>query len=289
MELGAGLVVVFFFFNDTATTEIYTLSLHDALPISILRDEHLFNESVMSLFGDGGHHGVAVEYARQKELTGTLDALRVGAAAAPDEELLVVPGDNYVAPQGFAALLEEQGEALLASEALRWSKWGGLELEGDTVRLSYETPDAVGRLHFTGIARLTPATVARLVESDERHIGKALQPLLADGTTAPRRQLRALAQRRPRFVGYVHCRQLRLTLLRRHPLPACGWHFGHAAHGGVHRILLDAITVVVDELKKAADRKSTRLNSSHKPISYAVFCLKKKKSTLSAKLASLKP
>src|SRR2546427_6813760 len=26
----------FFFFNDTATTEIYTLSLHDALPISIL-------------------------------------------------------------------------------------------------------------------------------------------------------------------------------------------------------------------------------------------------------------
>src|SRR3712207_8364619 len=26
---------LFFFFNDTATTEIYTLSLHDALPISI--------------------------------------------------------------------------------------------------------------------------------------------------------------------------------------------------------------------------------------------------------------
>src|ERR1022692_2781931 len=28
-----GTVVFFFFFNDTATTEIYTLSLHDALPI----------------------------------------------------------------------------------------------------------------------------------------------------------------------------------------------------------------------------------------------------------------
>src|SRR5260221_10726564 len=27
----------FFFFNDTATTEIYTLSLHDALPIYLLR------------------------------------------------------------------------------------------------------------------------------------------------------------------------------------------------------------------------------------------------------------
>src|SRR2546422_11672253 len=28
------LSLFFFFFNDTATTEIYTLSLHDALPIS---------------------------------------------------------------------------------------------------------------------------------------------------------------------------------------------------------------------------------------------------------------
>src|SRR3712207_9265003 len=27
-------IYIFFFFNDTATTEIYTLSLHDALPIS---------------------------------------------------------------------------------------------------------------------------------------------------------------------------------------------------------------------------------------------------------------
>src|SRR3954449_2136588 len=30
----------FFFFNDTATTEIYTLSLHDALPISRLNSSH---------------------------------------------------------------------------------------------------------------------------------------------------------------------------------------------------------------------------------------------------------
>src|SRR2546430_8892755 len=29
------LIYFFFFFNDTATTEIYTLSLHDALPISV--------------------------------------------------------------------------------------------------------------------------------------------------------------------------------------------------------------------------------------------------------------
>src|SRR3712207_7213936 len=30
--------IIFFFFNDTATTEIYTLSLHDALPICRVRD-----------------------------------------------------------------------------------------------------------------------------------------------------------------------------------------------------------------------------------------------------------
>src|SRR5258707_865230 len=31
----------FFFFNDTATTEIYTLSLHDALPILVVTDAEL--------------------------------------------------------------------------------------------------------------------------------------------------------------------------------------------------------------------------------------------------------
>src|SRR5438874_10024097 len=43
-----------------------------------------------------------------------------------------------------------------------------------------------------------------------------------------------------------------------------------ALAAGVHRV--DAVTVAV-----AVDRKSTRLNSSHVEISYAVFCLKKKK------------
>src|SRR2546430_16242611 len=40
------LIFLFFFFNDTATTEIYTLSLHDALPIS---DAH----SARKLGGEG--------------------------------------------------------------------------------------------------------------------------------------------------------------------------------------------------------------------------------------------
>src|SRR5258708_18801970 len=40
-------VFLFFFFNDTATTEIYTLSLHDALPIC---PSSVFTRSVSSAF-----------------------------------------------------------------------------------------------------------------------------------------------------------------------------------------------------------------------------------------------
>src|SRR5258707_11525352 len=56
----------FFFFNDTATTEIYTLSLHDALPISPLEPadyasaeifcdvhrRHLIELGIIDLLGD---------------------------------------------------------------------------------------------------------------------------------------------------------------------------------------------------------------------------------------------
>src|SRR5207247_9770183 len=42
-------------------------------------------------------------------------------------------------------------------------------------------------------------------------------------------------------------------------------------------LLVEAPAVKREELK---DRKSTRLNSSHEWISYAVFCLKKKKQTI---------
>src|SRR3712207_7043117 len=38
--------MVFFFFNDTATTEIYTLSLHDALPICVSERHHGYLETV---------------------------------------------------------------------------------------------------------------------------------------------------------------------------------------------------------------------------------------------------
>src|SRR5437879_7792386 len=43
--------------------------------------------------------------------------------------------------------------------------------------------------------------------------------------------------------------------------------------------------VTVDRFVGLADRKSTRLNSSHRCISYAVFCLKKKKQRYRASIS----
>src|SRR5205809_6011373 len=53
---------------------------------------------------------------------------------------------------------------------------------------------------------------------------------------------------------------------------------GQAAGDGPRRLLVDlAVHGVAGVQLAVADRKSTRLNSSHGYISYAVFCLKKKK------------
>src|SRR5256885_13264904 len=53
----------FFFFNDTATTEIYTLSLHDALPISVA---HRVRAEVHRRELHGGD-GAGVALARARE------------------------------------------------------------------------------------------------------------------------------------------------------------------------------------------------------------------------------
>src|SRR3712207_8734221 len=55
-------MVCFFFFNDTATTEIYTLSLHDALPILTLRTRevplHKRPERLRVATGHQRHQGI---------------------------------------------------------------------------------------------------------------------------------------------------------------------------------------------------------------------------------------
>src|SRR3712207_6990866 len=54
---------------------------------------------------------------------------------------------------------------------------------------------------------------------------------------------------------------------------ATGWDKHYSAHVETFAGLMGRVDL---DLKGATDRKSTRLNSSHANISYAVFCLKKK-------------
>src|SRR3712207_8766973 len=77
------------------------------------------------------------------------------------------------------------------------------------------------------------------------------------------------------------------TLFRSHVEPEAGGHRDpgqrgqHRARGDPLELLPDIRPLPVEQCQAEADgrgdRKSTRLNSSHANISYAVFCLKKKK------------
>src|SRR3712207_9492820 len=61
-------LVAFFFFNDTATTEIYTLSLHDALPIWLMTGTGFGGPGpcvdTRTMEGSGGLYGTGDDMAR---------------------------------------------------------------------------------------------------------------------------------------------------------------------------------------------------------------------------------
>src|SRR2546422_3198854 len=64
---------MFFFFNDTATTEIYTLSLHDALPISF-RDGRLLRDEPVASPRDAAATLPLLEEERSEEHTSELQS-----------------------------------------------------------------------------------------------------------------------------------------------------------------------------------------------------------------------
>src|SRR3712207_7405176 len=72
------------------------------------------------------------------------------------------------------------------------------------------------------------------------------------------------------------------TLFRSEEVERRSWGCGNdARRAGCHYARENSAVVMAERsasesLSSAADRKSTRLNSSHANISYAVFCLKKK-------------
>src|SRR5713226_8219212 len=99
--------IAFFFFNDTATTEIYTLSLHDALPIFLPRRIRQHHPAL----GDGFR-----AVPRRLDVAGAVPALHLGA------------GRHLVRAQDRAAAVRlqlDQGNA--APLSLRPADAAGLE------------------------------------------------------------------------------------------------------------------------------------------------------------------
>src|SRR5947209_5617760 len=126
---------------------------------------------------------------------------------------------------------------------------------------SLDTLLAAGRRTWTVVR-------AALTEwlTDERY-ADVLAPLLVPATDATMRLPFTVAD----YVDFYSCEQHATNVGRilrpgQPPLPANWRHLPVGYHGR-------AGTVVIS----GTDRKSTRLNSSHANISYAVFCLKKKR------------
>lgn len=132
--------------------------------------------SVMSYFGDGSSFGCKISYLFQDEKTGTLDALRIGMDGIRDEFILV-PGDNYVSSKAFKSLIKFNSNILLSGQAERWSKWGEIEVVGGKAKITFENPNAYGRIHFTGIMKINKSLALRLIELSGAHLGEALQTL----------------------------------------------------------------------------------------------------------------
>src|SRR5690242_21521301 len=65
------LLFFFFFFNDTATTEIYTLSLHDALPIWFIGKFQPNSQTVIGVGADVSH---PIHAVRSEEHTSELQS-----------------------------------------------------------------------------------------------------------------------------------------------------------------------------------------------------------------------
>src|SRR5688572_31327154 len=92
-----------------------------------------------------------------------------------------------------------------------------------------------------------------------------------------------MLRRPPRSTLFPYTTLFRSLRARRHARWTARVHVVRAdslqvAHQRAHVGIRERdVLHVHDRLRKPGDRKSTRLNSSHSQISYAVFCLKKKK------------
>src|SRR5205823_10188561 len=82
-------LLFFFFFNDTPTTEIYTLSLHDALPISALFDVPGRGEEPSGALQRVGVEPARQDLARRRD-DGVVGAGKAGEGVEQDHDVAFV-------------------------------------------------------------------------------------------------------------------------------------------------------------------------------------------------------
>src|SRR5687767_16030051 len=98
----------FFFFNDTATTEIYTLSLHDALPILFKRSQEQVGYRIVEQAAAHARQiGAAVEQHGQTRVEQVLDAAL--ALEAHIDPIQLLRRDRYPQYVEAARPVQESG------------------------------------------------------------------------------------------------------------------------------------------------------------------------------------
>src|SRR5476649_2872273 len=201
------LVICFllFFFNDTATTEIYTLSLHDALPIST------------SSAGDGAT-----------------------TASSRSRTFFISRGDR-------------KSTRLNSSHTV--ISYAVFCLKKKTILCARAQPQPRSVVSCTAIRAARAHVLFRVCAAQAVRTPQAASPAAAADCCffywfGDHRDLHSFPTRRSS--------DLRQHQIRRHRDP------GGPGHRKKRKYQ------IVDDV----DRKSTRLNSSHTVISYAVFCLK---------------
>src|SRR3712207_1254932 len=164
----------FFFFNDTATTEIYTLSLHDALPIYSEVDARLDKigtEAALALRGTAAIANAQLAYQRFEQVFGSKRWERLEALdARPQRPLwastgvkdpsyddtryvveLVAPGTVNTMPEATLRAVADHG--VIRGETVRGGFGQAQRAMHDLTTVGVDMADVFRALEEDGIAR----------------------------------------------------------------------------------------------------------------------------------------
>src|SRR5256885_1347483 len=236
--------------------------LRDVLIISTPKDLPMLQDYL----ADGSRLGIRIEYAAQPKPEGIAQAFLIGADFLGGAGASLILGDNiFYGKLDFYrdALTIETGACIFGYQVRDPERYGVVEFGPDGRALSLEEKPKQPKSNFA---------IPGLYVYDGRVVEFC-------------RQLKPSAR------GELEITDLNLVYLQRNELHVKPLGRGMAwLDTGTQTSLLEAGNYIAtiehrqglkidrrDVISRFEDRKSTRLNSSHLVISYAVFCLKKKK------------